>query len=177
MQHFLSRCKTLDPCPCDIHSVPFVKTPTRVKIFMPGWHQAAYWEWLKEQAAKASWNAQVEQNVTLPHNINSDLIVASSIKEYKLSSWGEWHVLKRFLKRVFWKEGPAGATGYYICDHTWHKDLPIKFEFLTLTWGTVKWSKTKGPYKVTAPDPEESGLTILEEEKVDWSKWDPWTVL
>ena len=144
------------------------------KIQQPGHHRATYWEHLKEQASAASHLVQVEPYVLSSHNINSDLPnVASSIKEYTLSKRGDWHIPKQFLKRAFWKEGLAGSTGYYIQYHAHHKDFPVEFEFLTLTWGTCKFSKTKGAYKVMTPAPKELGLTIPDDEKVDWSEWGP----
>ena len=97
--------------------------------------------------------------------------MASSTKEYTLSSQGERHVPKQYLKKAFWKEGPW--AGYYVHDHIRKDDTPVEFNFIDLTWRTVKYSNTHGAYKVSTPAPEELGLTIPDKEKADWSKWGP----
>ena len=97
--------------------------------------------------------------------------MASSTQDYTLFSRGEWQVPKKYLKKAFWKEGQHAR--YYIQDHVQKEDTPVEFNFIKLTWGTVKYSNTHGAYKVSLPSPEELGLTIPGKEKADWSKWGP----
>jgi len=147
------------------------KPPPGAKIHKPGRHYAAFREDLKERAAEASRHAQVEQYEPSSRNINSDLSNVASEREYYLSNRGERNVPKIFLKKAFWKDGPH--TGYYVRDHIRKEDRPIEFDHLNLEWGTVKYSQTRGAYRVNVPAPEEYGLTIPESKKVDRSEWGP----
>lgn len=78
---------------------------------------------------------------------------------------------KGFSKEPYWKEGPH--IRYYVWNHLTKTSIPVEFDFLTTTWGMAQWSKTQGAYKVTAPASDKLGLTILNNKRVDWSKWGP----
>ena len=82
-----------------------------------------------------SLSAQVEQNVPLECNINSDFTLAATTTEY-IDRRGECNVPKRYLKEADWcEDGPLG-TGYYIaCPDDPSVLIPIDFNFKHLQWG------------------------------------------
>ena len=79
--------------------------------------------------------AQVEQNVQLERNINSDFALAATTLEY--IDWrGERNVPKRYLKEADWCEDRPLRTRYYIADPDDPSILiPIDFNFKYLQWG------------------------------------------
>ena len=114
-----------------------------VTMYHPYCHNpSALTEYLKQklrrQRAKClgrSLPAQVEQNIPLERNINSDFTLAATTLEY-LDRRGERNVPKRYLKEADWNEdGPLGA-GYYTADPDDPSILiPVDFSFKYLQWG------------------------------------------
>ena len=76
-----------------------------------------------------SLSAQVEQNVPLERNINSDFTLAATTIKY-IDQRGERNVPIRYLKEVDWCEDGPLRTGYYIADPDDPSVLiPIDFNF------------------------------------------------
>ena len=130
---------------------------------------------LRHQRAKhlgRSLSAQVEQNVPLKRNINSDFTLAATTLEY-LDQRGERNVPKRYLKEADWcEDGPLG-TGYYIADPDNPSILiPIDFNFKHLQWGCTHQKKDR--FVLERPAPTQYGLRIFDEERTqDRSRWGP----
>ena len=115
---------------------------------------------------------QVEQNIPLKHNINSDFTLAATTLKY-LDQRGEHNVPKRYLKEANWcKDGTLGA-GYYITD----LDDPtllilVDFSFKHLQWGCTHTKKDK--FVLERPAPARYGLHIFNKERTqDRSCWGP----
>ena len=130
---------------------------------------------LRHQQAKClgcSPSAQVEQNVPLEHNINSDFNLAATPIEY-IDQRGERNVPKRYLKEADWCEDRPLGTGYYVADPDDPSILiPINFNFRYLQWGCT-YSK-KDRLVVERPTPVRYGLHIFDEERTqDRSCWGP----
>ena len=114
-----------------------------VTTYHPYCHSpSALTEYLKQklhlQRAKRlgrSLPAQVEPNVQLERNINSDFALATTTLDH-LERRGERNVPKRYLKDADWcEEGPLG-TGYYIADPDDPSILiAVDFNFKHLQWG------------------------------------------
>ena len=106
--------------------------------------------------------AQVESNVQLERNINSDFTLATTI-DY-LERRGEHNVPKRYLKDADWcEEGPLGS-GYYIADSDDPSILiAVNFNFKHLQWGCTHPKKDK--FVVERPAPTRYGLHIFDEER------------
>ena len=116
--------------------------------------------------------AQVEQNVLLECNINSDFTLAATTLEY-LDQRGERNVPKRYLKDTNWcKEGSLG-TGYYIANPEDPSILiPIDFNFKHLQWGCTHQKKDQ--FVLERPALARYGLRIFDEERTqDRSCWGP----
>ena len=80
-------------------------------------------------------SAQVEQNVPLECNINSDFTLAATTTEY-IDQRGERNIPKRYLKEADWCEDRPLGTGYYItCLDNPSILIPIDFNFKHLQWG------------------------------------------
>ena len=130
---------------------------------------------LRHQRAKhlgCSPSAQVEQNVPLGCNINSDFTLAATTTEY-IDRRGERNVPKRYLKEADWcEDGPLG-TGYYIADPDDPSLLiPIDFNFKHLQWGCTHPKKDR--FVVERPTPARYGLHIFDKERTqDRSHWGP----
>ena len=107
--------------------------------------------------------AQVEQDVPLERNINSDFTLAATTTEH-LDRRGERNVPKRYLKEADWcEEGPLGA-GYYTADPDDASILiPIDFNFKYLQWGCT--FKNKDGFVLERPAPARYGLRIFDEER------------
>ena len=128
---------------------------------------------LRRQRAKClshSPPAQVEPNVPLECNINSDFTLAATTLEY-LDRRGEHNVPKRYLKDADWcEDGPLGA-GYYIAN----PDDPtvliaVDFNFKFLQWGCTHTKKDK--FVLERPAPARYRLCIFNEERTqDRSRW------
>ena len=116
--------------------------------------------------------AQVEQNVPLERNINSDFTLAATTLEY-LDRRGERNVPKRYLKEADWCEDRALGTGYYIADPDDPSILiPVDFNFKHLQWGCTH--KKKDRFVLERPAPARYGLRIFDEERTqDRSCWGP----
>ena len=130
---------------------------------------------LHAQRAKClscSLSAQVEQDVPLEHNINSDFTLAATTLDY-LERRGECNVPKRYLKEADWCEDGTLGTGYYIAD----PDDPtvlilVDFNFKHLQWGCTHPKKDK--FVLERPAPARYGLRIFDEERTqDRSCWGP----
>ena len=140
---------------------------------------SALTEYLKQklchQQAKClgcSPSAQVEQNVPLERNINSDFTLAATTTKY-IDQRGERNVPKRYLKEADWcEDGPLG-TGYYIaCLDNPSILIPIDFNFKHLQW--VCTHPKKDRFVVERPAPARYGLRIFDEERTqDRSHWGP----
>ena len=117
-------------------------------------------------------SAQVEQNIPLEHNINSDFTLAATTINY-LDRRGERNVPKRYLKEADWcEDGPLG-TGYYIANPDDPSILiPVDFNFKYLQWGCTH--KKKDLFAVERPAPTRYRLRIFDEERTDdRSHWGP----
>ena len=130
---------------------------------------------LRHQRAKRlgrSLSAQVEPNVPLERNINSDFTLAATTLEY-LDRRGEQNVPKRYLKEADWCEDGPLRTGYYIADPDDPSLLiPIDFNFKYLQWGCTH--KKKDRFVLERPAPTRYGLHIFDEERTqDRSCWGP----
>ena len=123
---------------------------------------------LRHQRAKRlgrSPSAQVEQNVPLKHNINSDFTLAATTIDY-LDRRGERNVPKRYLKEADWCEDRPLGTGYYIANPDDPSILiPVDFNFKYLQWGCTH--KKKDLFAVERPAPTRYGLQIFDEERTD----------
>ena len=111
--------------------------------------------------------AQVEQNVPLERNINSDLHTLATIHRERLERRGERNVPKRYLKNTEWaKQGPLGA-GYYIGDPDDDSEEPniiaVDFNFQALQWGLTYAEEEH--YILERPTPIKCGLRIFDEER------------
>ena len=120
-----------------------------VTTYHPYCHSpSALTEYLKQrlrlQRAKHlghSLSAQVEQNVPLERNINSDFNLAATTTEY-IDRRGERNVPKRYLKEADWCEDGPLRTGYYIaCPDDLSLLIPIDFNFKHLQWGCTHLKK------------------------------------
>ena len=130
-----------------------------VTTYHPYCHSpSALTEYLKQklrvQRAKRlgrSPSAQVEQNIQLRRNINSDFTLATTTRDY-LERRGERNVPKRYLKEADWTEdGPLG-TGYYTADPDDPSILiPIDFNFKYLQWGCTHQKKDQFVVERPAP--------------------------
>ena len=140
---------------------------------------SALTEYLK-QKLRAQWAkrlgrslpAQVESNVQLKHNINSDFTLATTTLDY-LERRGECNVPKRYLKDADWcEEGPLGP-GYYVADlDDLSIQIAIDFNFKHLQWGCTHQKKDQ--FVVERPAPAHYGLRIFDEERTqDRSQWGP----
>ena len=130
---------------------------------------------LRHQRAKClgcSPSAQVEQNVPLECNINSDFTLAATTTEY-IDRRGERNVPKRYLKEADWCEDGPLRTGYYIaCLDDPSVLIPIDFNFKHLQWGCTHLKKDR--FVVERPAPTRYGLHIFDEERTqDRSCWGP----
>ena len=117
-------------------------------------------------------SAQVEQNIPLERNINSDFTLAATTLEY-IDRRGERNVPKRYLKEADWcEDGPLG-TEYYIADPDNPSILiPIDFNFKYLQWGCTHPKKDR--FIVERPTPARYGLCIFDKERTqDRSCWGP----
>ena len=115
---------------------------------------------------------QVESNVQLECNINSDFTLATTTLDY-LDRRGERNIPKRYLKEADWiEDGPLG-TGYYTADPDDPSTLiAIDFNFKHLQWGCTHPKKDK--FVVERPAPTRYGLRIFDEERTqDRSQWGP----
>ena len=130
---------------------------------------------LRSQHAKQlshSLSTQVEQNVPLERNINSDFTLAATTLDY-LDQRGEHNVPKRYLKEADWCENGTLGAGYYIAD----PDDPtiliaVDFNFKYLQWGCTHPKKDK--FVVKRPAPARYGLCIFDKERTqDRSCWGP----
>ena len=140
---------------------------------------SALTEYLKQklcsQRAKrlgCSLHTQVELDIQLERNINSDFTLATTTLDY-LERRGERNVPKRYLKDADWcEEGPLGP-GYYIADSDDPSILiAIDFNFKYLQWGCTHQQKDK--FVVERPAPVRYGLRIFDEERTqDRSQWGP----
>ena len=140
---------------------------------------SALTEYLKQklchQRAKClgcSPSVQVEQNVPLDRNINSDFTLAATTTEY-IDRRGERNIPKRYLKEADWcEDGPLGA-GYYIADPDDPSLLiPIDFNFKHLQWGCTH--PKKDWFVLERPAPTQYRLCIFDEERTqDRSHWGP----
>ena len=130
---------------------------------------------LHHQQAKClshSLPAQVEQDVSLKCNINSDFTLAATTLEY-LDQRGECNIPKRYLKEADWcKDGTLG-TGYYIANPNDPTVLiPVDFNFKHLQWGCTHPKKDK--FVLERPAPIRYGLRIYDKERTqDRSHWGP----
>ena len=140
---------------------------------------SALTEYLKQklhhQQAKhlgCSPSAQVEQNVQLECNINSDFALAATTTEY-IDRRGEQNVPKRYLKEADWCEDRSLGTRYYIMDPDNPSILiPVDFNFKHLQWGCTHLKKDR--LIVERPAPARYGLCIFDEERTqDRSCWGP----
>ena len=116
--------------------------------------------------------AQVEPNVQLEHNINSDFTLATTTLDY-LERRGERNVPKRYLKDADWcKDRPLGM-GYYIADSDDPSVLiTVDFNFKHLQWGCTHQKGDK--FVVERPAPAQYGLRIFDKERTqDRSQWGP----
>ena len=118
-------------------------------------------QWAKQSGR--SLPAQVEPNVQLERNINSDFTLAATTLDY-LDRRGERNVPKRYLKDADWcKDGPLGA-GYYVADSDDPSVLiAIDFNFKYLQWGCTHQKKDQ--FVVERPTPTRYGLHIFDEER------------
>ena len=127
---------------------------------------------LQVQRAKRrsrSHTAQVEPDVPLERNINSDLHTLATIHKERLERRGERNVPKRYLKNAEWaKKGPLG-TGYYIGDPDDNSEEPniiaVDFNFQALQWGLTYAEEDH--YILERPAPIKCGLRIYDEERTD----------
>ena len=126
--------------------------------------------WQQAKRLSCSLPTQVELNVPLGRNINSDFTLAATSIDY-LERRGECNVPKRYLKDTDWcEDGPLGA-GYYIAD----PDDPavlitVDFNFKFLQWGCTHPKKDK--FVLERPAPTRYGLRIFNEERTqDRSCW------
>ena len=130
---------------------------------------------LRLQRAKClghSLPAQVEQNVPLERNINSDFTLAATTAEY-LDRRGERNIPKRYLKEADWcEDGPLG-TEYYVADPDDPSVLiTVDFNFKFLQWGCTHPKKDK--FVLERPAPARYRLRIFDEERTqDQSRWGP----
>ena len=117
-------------------------------------------------------SAQVEPDVQLEHNINSDFALATTTLDY-LERRGERNVPKIYLKDADWCEsGPLGK-GYYIVDSDDPSVLiAVDFNFKYLQWGCTHQKEDK--FVVERPAPTRYRLRIFDEERTqDQSQWGP----
>ena len=116
--------------------------------------------------------AQVEQNVPLKCNINSDSTLAATTTEY-IDRRGEQNVPKRYLKEADWCEDGPLRTRYYIaCLDDPSILIPINFNFKHLQWGCTHVKKDR--FIVERPAPARYRLRIFDEERTqDRSCWGP----
>ena len=151
-----------------------------VTTYHPYCHSpSALTEYLKQklriQRAKRlgrSPSAQVEQNIPLEHNINSDFTLAATTTEY-IDRRGEQNIPKRYLKEADWCEDRPLGTGYYIaCLDDPSILIPIDFNFKHLQWGCTHIKKDR--FIVERPTPARYRLCIFDEERTqDRSHWGP----
>ena len=162
------------------HLVCLGYLPHLVTTYHPYCHSpSALTEYLKQklrhQRAKRlghSLPAQVEPNVQLKRNINSDFVLAATTLEY-IDRRGERNVPKRYLKEADWCENRPLGTGYYITDPDDPSILiPVDFNFKYLQWGCTHSKKDR--FVVERPTPTRYGLHIFDEERTqDRSCWGP----
>ena len=130
---------------------------------------------LHHQRAKClscSLPTQVEQDVPLKCNINSDFTLAATTLEY-LDHRGERNVPKRYLKEADWCEDGTLGAGYYITDPDDPTILiPVDFNFKHLQWGCTHTKKDK--FVLERPAPIRYRLCIYDKERTqDRSCWGP----
>ena len=130
---------------------------------------------LRHQRAKRlgrSLSAQVEQNVPLKRNINSDFTLAATTTKY-IDQRGECNVPKRYLKEADWCEDRPLGTGYYIvCPDDPSVLIPVDFNFKHLQWGCTHPKKDR--FVVERPAPARYRLCIFDKERTqDRSCWGP----
>ena len=140
---------------------------------------SALTEYLKQklclQCAKrlsCSHPTQVEQNIPLERNINSDFTLAATTLDY-LDRRGEHNVPKRYLKEADWCEDRTLGSRYYIADPDHPTVLiPVDLNFKYLQWGCTHQKKDK--FVLERPAPARYGLHIFDEERTqDRSCWGP----
>ena len=117
-------------------------------------------------------SAQVEQNVPLERNINSDFTLAATTTEY-IDRRGERNIPKRYLKEADWcEDGPLGAGYYIACPDDPSILILVNFNFKYLQWGCTHTKKDR--FIVKRPAPIRYGLRIFDEERTqDRSRWGP----
>ena len=157
----------ISPMPSNTTYHPYSHNPSALTEYLK--------QKLHQQRAKHlshSHPAQVEQNIPLKHNINSDFTLAATTVEY-LDRRGEHNVPKRYLKEADWcKDGPLGQ-GYYVAD----LDNPailiaVDFNFKYLQWGCTHPKKDQFVFE--QPAPARYRLRIFDKERTpDRSHWGP----
>ena len=123
-----------------------------------------------------SHSTQVESNIILECNINSDLSTLATTTLEWLKRRGEQNIPRRYLKNAEWvKNGPLGP-GYYVGDPDDKSEslnlIPIDFNFKALQWGLTH--EKDNHFILEKPAPVWYRLWIFDKERTaDRSRWGP----
>ena len=137
---------------------PYAQSPSALTEYLEGKLRLQH-----PKRLSRSHSTQVELDVPLEHNINSDFTLAATTLNY-LDRRGECNVPKRYLKEADWSEDGTLGTGYYTADPDDPSVLiPVDFNFNYLQWGCTHPKKDK--FVVKRPAPTRYGLCIFDEER------------